>query len=124
VDDHDHDADHDHEGTDDHSQMMHSGHMVMDEEHVNTMFAILFFVWHVAFALVLMILMAVVIYQCLKRRGKLNPEFGAEFKNNNNSKSAYAKLTNAEYGESNFDENQTPLLESVDDEENVLFVKS
>ena len=97
---------------------MHDDHMVMDEEHVNTMFAVLFFTWHLAFAICFMIILATMIYQFLKRRGRLDHSFKNE--ENNNS---YTKLANKDYQEATFDDNQTPLLQAVEEDENILFVK-
>jgi hypothetical protein len=103
----------------------HGAHDMMDEEHTNSMFAILFFMWHLIFALCLMIGISCFIYFLLKKRGKLDPEF---FKNNttdsflnNNDSKGYAKLENG-YEKTQFDkENSTPLLEAVSDDENVLY---
>jgi len=121
---HDMDMDHHHEATEGgmHDDEHAAGHMEMDEEHMNSMFAVLFFTWHVAFAIVLMATISTAVYCLLKKRGKLDPEIAAQFTGgveSSNQTSSYRKLDDQEYKEASFGETHSPLL--ADDEEHVLF---
>lgn len=99
-----------------HSQMAMGEHM--DGEHINTMFAVLFFAWHIAAAIAIISGISFAIYKYMEKRGTLKDEvFG---QSNNNHVHSSSKM-NGGYKPLQVDE--TPLLQSVDDEENILFTK-
>jgi len=112
------DAEHDHEH--EHDQMGVDMGEHMDDEHINTMFAVLFFAWHIAAAIAIISGISFAIYKYMEKRGTLRDEVFGESQLNNNSVHATSKM-NGGYKPLEVDE--TPLLQSVDDEENVLFTK-
>jgi len=117
----DSDHDHDDEEMDHHEhEKMHHGDEMMSEEHVNTMFAVLFFSWHIAFAIVFILSQSFCLYKILQKRGKLRKDIFPESNTNkegsptSSSFSSYSPLQN----------DMSPLLNAEDDDdENVMFEK-
>ena len=133
----DSDHDHDDEEMDHHEhEKMHHGDVMMSEEHVNTMFAVLFFSWHIAFAIVFILSQSFCLYKysfsplhgssiniqlrVLQKRGKLRKDIFPESNLNkegsptSSSFSSYSPLQN----------DMSPLLNAEDDDdENVMFEK-
>ena len=72
---------HEDHGKEAHGDMMEDGHheeghMGMDSsEHMNMMFAVIFFAWHIVFAIIVNSLIAFGIYKLLKKKEILDLDF-------------------------------------------------
>jgi len=127
-----HEDHHDDEMDDHHMDGMNMVEEHMGAEHMDTMFAVLFFAWHVAFGLLVISLLSFTIHKFLKKRGLVASPFDEDDdqngnqrqrhfnKNHNQSRGAYASL----------EVDETPLLaddggyRGEKDDENVLFSKA
>lgn len=118
-----HEDHHEDDLDDDHHQVDAMTNMVeehMGAEHMDTMFAVLFFAWHLAFAMGAISLLAYLIHKFLARRGLIetapfdqNANHYRSTKQPHSSRGAYEAL----------EVDETPLLEQ-EEEENVLFTKA
>lgn len=92
----------------------------MDIDHMNMMFAVTFFSWHVVFATCLNILIAYIIYKTLQRKNCVDTSFVS---NDEESKDVIPQSNKIKYESLRLDDAESPLLTSVDDEENDIFLK-
>jgi hypothetical protein len=118
------DSDHDHDEMEDHHhehEKMHMGEESMTEEHVNTMFAVLFFSWHIAFAIIFILAQSFCLYRVLEKRGKLRKDIFTIGDSQSNKHTSPASSSFSSYSPLQTD--TSPLLNPEDDDENVMFQK-
>jgi len=96
------------------------GHMGMDSsEHMNMMFAVIFFAWHLVWSIVINSLVAFAIYKILKKKEMIDADFvslnSSELENNNSFGKGNA--SNGIHYESLSLSDKSPLLNGEDDDE-------
>merc|ERR1711970_889275 len=104
----------------------------MGAEHMDTMFAVLFFAWHVAFALFAISLLSFIIHKFLKMRGLVTSPFDEDDDENGNQRQGQRRghfnKNHSRGAYSPLEVDETPLLAdggaSEKDDENVLFSKA
>jgi len=124
---------HEDHGKDAHGDMIEEGHdeeghMGMDSsEHMNMMFAVIFFSWHLVCSIIINSLVAFAIYKILKKKEMIDVDFvilnSADLENNNE----YGKgsASNGIHYESVNLSDKSPLLNGEDDDEETdLFARA